>query len=131
MTKTYSHPVLKPIFEIPGSIRVRVAIERTLCKRVIRALFARGYQLRVHSGDDWETPRCIQASDEDDLMQALFNLDEAHLVVYKGKARAQFGWVKLVFGNDGWDVISDYTVNLEGVLTPVNDHANRLSERWS
>jgi hypothetical protein len=30
-------------------------------------------------------------------------------------------------GNNGWDVISDYTVNLEKVLKPINEYADSLS----
>lgn len=37
------------------------------------------------------------------------------------------GWVYVVMGNDGWDVISDYTTNLE----PLMSGANRLAEKYS
>jgi hypothetical protein len=37
------------------------------------------------------------------------------------------GWVLFIYGNDGWDVISDYTCNLEPIMGP----ANELSEQHS
>lgn len=36
------------------------------------------------------------------------------------------GWVRFVYGNDGHDVISDYTTNLESVLEPINAYAESL-----
>jgi len=33
----------------------------------------------------------------------------------------------LSYGNDGWDVISDYTTNLEDTLAPLNKWCQELS----
>jgi hypothetical protein len=38
-------------------------------------------------------------------------LDEA--VIYLTATNRTPSWIRLVFGNDGWDVINDYTINLE------------------
>jgi len=37
------------------------------------------------------------------------------------------GWVRFVYGNDGWDVMNDYTTNLEDTLKDVNAFADSLS----
>jgi hypothetical protein len=34
--------------------------------------------------------------------------------------------VRFVYGNDGYDVINDYTVDLEDVLKSVNEYADRM-----
>lgn len=123
MPKTYyPHPELKPLKTYPLSVRVRIGVERAICRRAVRGLHAMGYALRVHSGDDWETPR---GADEAALMRALFNLDDAWLVAYQNGARK--GWVRFVFGNEGWDAICDYTTDLEPALAPAIEYAERLS----
>ncbi len=38
----------------------------------------------------------------------------------------QIGWVRFIYGNDGWDVISDYTTNLEPVMKLVQPLIDRL-----
>lgn len=123
MAERYWHPPLPPLSSYRAiGLRNRIDIERKICRRAIRELRKAGYTLRIHSGDDWET---TTAAPENKLMRAMFNLDEAWLIAFKDGR--QCGWVRLVFGNDGWDVISDYSMNLEEALKPVNDYADGLS----
>jgi len=44
---------------------------------------------------------------------------------------APSGWVYFVYGNDGWDVVSDYTTNLEAVLKGSGELAERLEAEYS
>lgn len=41
----------------------------------------------------------------------------------------RIGWVRMIYGNDGWDVMADYTTNLEDVLTDANKLADKLEEQ--
>lgn len=121
MTTTYyPHPELKPLNEYPDSVRGRIAVERKICRKTIRLMKAAGYTMRVHSGDEWET---LKGASEASLMRALFNLDEARLYVYGG---LDSGWVYFVFGNSGYDVVSDYTINLKTVMQDVNSYADKF-----
>lgn len=128
MADYYPHPALKPLRTYPANVRALVSIERRICRRTIKALHAAGYSLRVHSGGEFETRH---NATEAELMRALFNLDDAYLTVHrcnKGRSTLRhFAWVRFVFGGYGWDVISDYTTNIEDVLKPVNDYAEGLA----
>ena len=53
--------------------------------------------------------------------------DDDYLFVYKAGQSERFGWVRFVYGNDGYDVISDYTINLEKTLKGVNVFAERMA----
>lgn len=119
----YPHPKLKPVTAYPMSIRSRIDAERKICRRTIRELHAAGYEMRVHSGDEFETKR---AETESGLMRALFNLDDAWLLVHHKGQRKAFGWVRFVFGNDGWDVVSDYTTNLEAVMDTITQYSRQF-----
>jgi len=95
------------------SCRQRARMELAIVPGIIAAASATGYTLE----DAEEGPT-------DDLLGLLFDLDESHLLVKKGGQ--EVGWILLVFGNSGWDCVSDYTVNLEEFLRPVHELADRL-----
>lgn len=116
----YPHPPLSPLTSYPASVRWRIDIERRICRKMIRTLRRDGYRLRVNSGEEWETRA---DANENELMRALFNLDDAWLVV-RDRDNKKCGWIRLIFGNDGYDVVNDYTTNLETVLAPVFAYAD-------
>jgi len=39
-------------------------------------------------------------------------------------------WVRFIYGNDGYDVINDYSCSLEQVLTNTNNLVERLNKEW-
>jgi len=103
----------------PG-VRKRVAIERLIVLALIDHALAEGYELSVHDGEErhpWTTDRA-------EVVAAIMETDEDHLRFRKNKKNA--GWVRLVYGNDGWDVIADNTLNLEGLLAPIEKLALSL-----
>lgn len=99
------------------SVKMRQKVEREICTAVVDALLAAAFKLGVdNGGDDFEISDC---SDRAKVLETMFATDEERLYAAKEGIR---GWVYFVYGNDGWDVISDYTVNLEpyiGEGTPV------------
>jgi hypothetical protein len=96
-------------------VKHRARIECRIVNRLLKDAKEAGYTLTIAEYEGEKTP---------DLKAALFNLDEAHLLFAKNGQRC--GWVFLVFGNSGYDLISDYTVNLEDFLKGVNDLADKL-----
>lgn len=97
-------------------------VEHIICARAVADLLGRGYEIAVDNGED--KPRRL--SDRDAVLRTMFATDDEYLNIYRRGKR--IGWVRLVYGNDGFDVMSDYTVNLEKVLKPANDLANRLEK---
>jgi hypothetical protein len=58
----------------------------------------------------------------------MFTVDEEKLLVRKtANSRTFDGWVFFVYGNNGPDVINDYTTNLEPALVKTNALADRLA----
>lgn len=88
----------------------RIRAERDICSALVKALLVEDYAVTVNDGEE-ET--VIKSSDHDTIFNALFTTDEDWLIVYKDNVRV--GWFRLIYGNSGWDVINDYTVNLEHV----------------
>ena len=99
-------------FKLTGetyAIRQRQKIEQTIARAVVDALLAAGFALGVYDGEDIVI---YHSTSKAAILKALFDTDEDYLYVYEGTDLHR-GWVRFVYGNDGWDVISDYTVNLE------------------
>lgn len=110
-------------------------IEKRIVRRFVKDAIAKGYRLGVslERGYDVED-MLLGSSDVEKIMAEAFAGDEAHIFVQPGEGElvtgdgqvVSEGWVFIVLGNDGYDVISDYTVNLESLLTNANQLAERL-----
>lgn len=94
------------------SVRPRARMEM----RIVNALIARaeevGATLTILNYD----PTCLSG----DLRTDVFDLEVVRVGISTG------GWVELVFGNTGWDLISNYTLNADSLLHPVLELSKRL-----
>jgi hypothetical protein len=91
-------------------VLLRQEIEREIVGLVVTEGLSAGYSIAVDNGEE-EFPASSKAAE---IMELLFTVDEEHLIFYQASKR--IGWVFLVYGNDGWDVINDYSTTLEAVL---------------
>ena len=104
------------------SVKMRQHVERQIARRLILDGLAAGYSLSVDNGGDEDEIAPSHKCKE--ILDAMFATDDEHLKFHKdGK---YVGWVYFVYGNDGYDVISDYTVNLEHVMAGVE----KLSDKY-
>lgn len=109
----------------PG-VRGRALIELQVVNALIKAASHAGFRLQIEDEDESPLqPAAFYAgngsycADVDRFKAALFNGDDVTLLVFNGNRPQAFGWIRLVFGNDGWDLVSDYSTNLETFLEPV------------
>ena len=99
------------------SIRRRQRTEETIVLAVAITLLDAGYLLGVNDGEEVtiHNSRDIAA-----IQKALFTTDEDYLYVYEdrdqddplnveGEDERPDYWVRCIYGNDGYDVISDYS----------------------
>lgn len=90
-------------------------IERLIVKQCISDLLESGYVIGVNDGEETVLGRSKDAAA---IFEAMDTTDEDYLLVYPaGKESRHCGWVRFIYGNDGPDVMNDYTTNLEQVLT--------------
>lgn len=113
-------------------VQRRIAVERRIIKATVADLLAAGYLVQVsyERGYDLEHKPSL---DLDEVMGYVQACDEEHLMVYDQNEISQEddragSWVYLVYGNDGWDVVSDYTTDLEEALKGSLALADKLSE---
>lgn len=90
-------------------------MEQRIAKMVIQAGIDNGFDMMINDGEDNVTP---WTTDPSVLFDAMFSTDEDMIYFRKGLINH---FVYFVYGNEGYDVISDYSVALEEVLKPVNE----------
>jgi hypothetical protein len=93
------------------TIARRQQVERSIVRATIKAAIAKGFELvAVSNGEDFVETTSVRRA-----MVVAFECDEAH--VYFRKPGSEYShwssWFFVVLGNEGWTVISDYTVDLE------------------
>lgn len=104
-------------------LAARFRRERRMAVATIAAALARGYSISVF---DCEETTVFQSTDAIAILSAMFTTDDDRLTLYRADG-SRVGWFWFVYGNDGWDVISDYSVSpetteiYETVLGPLSD----------
>lgn len=94
------------------AVRSRIAIERRIVSSLVHEFGEQGFTFLIDDGDNSEY---IPANSESSALDALMNTDEDQLGIVDPKVSKirPIGWIKLTYGNDGWDVMSDWHTNLD------------------
>ena len=104
------------------SVKLRQELERKIARQIVKDALLSGYTVGVNDGEETTLRRSV---DIRAIMKALFTTDEDWLLIYKGSR--QVGWVRLVYGNDGWDVVNDHTTNLDAIMKG----ATKLADKYA
>lgn len=109
----------------------RRELEKKIARSAAEDLIAAGYSVSVYDGEEVTLK---ESTDIKAILKAMFTTDEDHLYAMAqgedGKSK-RVGWVQFTYGNDGWDVISDNTVNLEDALANTTALAEKLADEFS
>lgn len=119
---------------MPTSIEIRVEIEKRIARKALETMIGAGYYVRVHDGEEWA---CSITQNIDQALSAMMATDEDRVFVLRhntagegfGKKYQQVGWVHFVYGNDGFDVICNYSTNLEAHMAGVMAFAESQERR--
>jgi multidrug efflux pump subunit AcrA (membrane-fusion protein) len=107
---------------LPGTVKVRARIEAQIARRVVESAIAKGYSVSV---DDGEEITLSRSRDVDAILNAMWTTDEDRLYINLPNAK-RLGMIYFVYGNEGFDVINDYSVSLE---EPFMSEVNAWVER--
>lgn len=97
-----------------SGVKARVLVEARIARCLVSELLEQGFVLSVNDGEEVTVKRSNSA---DEVMEALATTDSDVLIAESISVR---GWFCLVYGNDGWDVISDNTSNMEQFIPKTN-----------
>lgn len=112
------------------TLKLRLEMERLIRERAVSDLIAEGFALNVDNGGD-EEELAQPSRNTTEVLSVMNATDEERLYVYRGDGKhtpgpRAIGWVLFVYGNDGYDVVSDYTMNLEEYLKGERELTERL-----
>jgi hypothetical protein len=117
--------------KLAPAVQRRIRIERRLVLATVDALLAAGYVLGVDDGG--AEMAAARGSDRAAIVDALMNTDDDTLCAWRVPAAEDRDddprpdcAVRFIYGNSGFDVVSDYSCSLESVLAPVFAMATRL-----
>lgn len=109
------------------TVKQRQKIEKQIARKFLRIALAAGYAISLdNGGDEFEFK---DSTDFSFIVSEMFATDEEHLHLSKDGKRC--GWVYFVYGNDGYDVICDYTTNLEYLMPDVSKLADKMEEMFA
>lgn len=103
----------------------RIRMEKRMASGLVRACLKRGYAVTIDNGEDKPIEK---SKDYRAIMKELWATDEEHVLIYDDKGK-YLGWFFLVYGNDGYDLIADYSANEvcdELYNTDIEPLANRV-----
>jgi hypothetical protein len=89
-----------------NSLAARIDAERRICSAIVKYALANEILVSVCDGEEWT----VKKSDKyKTIMDALFSTDE-DILQLRSKTGENLGRFILIYGNDGFDVVSDYTI---------------------
>lgn len=96
--------------------RAAKALEQQITTELVDRLLEEGY--RITACARWDNPHFKNSRRRDGILKLLFDLEIADLVVTK---KGETSWICLIFGEDGWDTIADYSTDLSYLIDPIVD----------
>jgi hypothetical protein len=107
------------------NVETRRMLEKRIARAFVKDMLRAGFSIAVFDGEEV----CLKASlSMKEILAAMFSTDEDYLYVIDQVTLKRVGWGRFVYGEYGWDVLADYTVNLEQymILTKIaQDNAER------
>lgn len=105
------------------NVENRQKIERRIARRIVRDAIEMGYSVSINNGgDDNEIDR---STDIKAVQAELMATDEEN-IIFHNKAGRSIGAVFMVYGNDGWDVMCDWTDTEE--VNKILANAQRIAD---
>lgn len=100
-------------------------LENTIIRVFIREALQRGHTITVTTYDEDELTCSSQINK---IVDALRATDYDNLRVHDGDK--YIGGMLLVWGNDPWEVISDYSVSIEELVEPAMEKSREIEMRY-
>lgn len=98
----------------------RMKVEHKIVIMCAKSLVSKGYEIAVNDGEETTLD---YTGDLNAIEAALFTTDEDYFLTRKRGKPDSF--VRFIYGNDGPDVINDYGMSLEPIMSKVNAFADR------
>ena len=111
------------------NVETRIKIEKTVVRLIVESVLSFCYCVSIHNGEYFSISH---SRNKGEIMQNVMTTDTDVLVVHS-EFGVNLGKIYLVYGNDGWDVVTDHTDNeiINLVLEDANKYAMKMEEKYS
>ena len=113
----------------PTNITPRGDMEQAIVSALIKVGLAAGYWLSVDNGGD--LPEITPTRDYETIRKEMFGTRSETLLFYSADNRTRRSeavtHAELVYGNEGYTVISDYGMTLEPLMPPIEALAHQYA----
>lgn len=117
------------------SLAMQNEVETKILTAAVDQLLAAGFRLTVSLERGYDLDECLIAStDQAKIIKEARAGDDCHIFIHAAQGEAvvddqlnSIGWLYFVWANDGWDCLSDYTVNLESHLAQAHAIASHYA----
>lgn len=110
--------------KLDKSVARRIRVEQKTVRKLIDIVLAKGYTISVNDGEEWVLLRSqsVQA-----VCDAMMTTDEDKWQVRR-EDQTPVGEVWFVYGNDGYDVVTGYTVSpdMEEMVAELKVYVDKL-----
>lgn len=86
-------------------------LESAIVRSIVDEILSHNLRISVWEGGDWAIN---YSKDAEAIMAALRSTDSDKLYINKEGVGRPIGWVLLVWGNQPWEVVADYTESVGG-----------------
>jgi len=90
--------------------------DREISAKLVDAFLKDGYTITCDLQDI--EPEFKRSTDREGILNYMWDVEIVEMWVHKGKQR---GWLRLIFDENGWDLVQDYTVDLEHIVDPITE----------
>ena len=108
---------------IDHEIQARILVEYAVVSSLVDELLEQGCLISINDGDGIALRK---STNRNAILSSIMSVDEEHLIVYHQTGR--LGSIFLVYGNDGWDVVNDYSTSLEPCIPQTLALIDKLGE---
>lgn len=122
-----------PYFKsLSPSVQQRITCEREIICAIAQAAIDRGLSVSVDNGETFEVERTQSVKA---VFDALSTTDEDYIYIHEAGGEP-VGYFYCVYGNNGWDVISDYAWidtaerNTQSVMDELDAAGTAVAEKW-
>ena len=111
------------------NLATRIKIEKRIIRQIIKNALARNWNVSVYDGEEITL---VNSKNLTEIIKATFTTDEDGLI-FRDADGEYVGQVALVYGNDGWDVVSDHTASdvMRDFMAPITELSDRLCLQYA
>jgi hypothetical protein len=111
------------------NLETRIKIEKRIVRQIVKNALARNWNVSVYDGEEITL---LYSKNLTEIIKATFTTDE-DVLIFRDAVSKYVGQVALVYGNDGWDVVSDHTWSdvMDEFMAPITELSDRLCLQYA